>query len=179
MGVNATEVYFKHKNIHTLTENDISSMLNTVQLISDVNASKTVVNDDAPKIVLAGSGMLTGGRVLHYLDKYIEDKKNSILIVGFQAEGTRGRALLSGDSEIKFFGKYHKINAEIFKINAFSGHADQSELLDWLKHFKAAPILTFINHGEPHQSQALKVKIKTDLNWNCTVAKMNKMYYLN
>lgn len=179
MGVNATEVYFKHKNIHTLTENDIRSMLNTVQLISDVNASKAVVNDDAPKIVLAGSGMLTGGRVLHYLDKYIEDKKNSILIVGFQAEGTRGRALLSGDSEIKFFGKYHKINAEIFKINAFSGHADQSELLDWLKHFKAAPILTFINHGEPHQSQALKVKIKTDLNWNCTVAKMNKMYYLN
>jgi len=179
MGVNATEVYFKYKNIHTLSDIDIKSMLNTVQLISEVNASKAVVNDDAPKIVLAGSGMLTGGRVLHYLDKYIEDKKNSILIVGFQAEGTRGRALLSGDSEIKFFGKYHKINAEIFKINAFSGHADQSELLDWLKHFTKAPVLTFINHGEPHQSQALKVKIKTDLNWNCTVAKMNKMYYLD
>ncbi|UMB61526.1 MBL fold metallo-hydrolase [Lutibacter sp. A80] len=178
MGVNATEVYFKHKEIHNLTESDIKSMLQTVQLISDVSASKAVVNNNAPKIVLAGSGMLTGGRVLHYLDKYIEDKKNSILIVGFQAEGTRGKTLLSGDSEIKFFGKYHKINAEIFKINAFSGHADQSELLDWLNHFKTAPTLTFINHGEPHQSQALKVKLKTDLNWNCTVAKMNKSYYL-
>jgi len=178
MGVNATEVYFKHKEIHNLTENDIKNMLQTVQLISDVNASKAVVNDNAPKIVLAGSGMLTGGRVLHYLDKYIEDEKNSILIVGFQAEGTRGKALVSGDSEIKFFGKYYKINAEILKINAFSGHADQSELLDWLKHFKKAPNLTFINHGEPHQSQALKVKLKTDLNWNCTVAKMNKTYYL-
>ncbi len=179
MGVNATEVYFKHENIHNLSKKDVKSMLNTVHLISNISTSKAVVNDDAPKIVLAGSGMLTGGRVLHYLDKYIEDKKNSILIVGFQAEGTRGRALLAGDSEIKFFGKFHKINAEIFKINAFSGHADQSELLDWLKHFKRAPVLTFINHGEPHQSQALKVKIKTDLNWNCTVAKMNNMYYLN
>ena len=179
MGVNATEVYFKHTDIHTLNKEDITSMLNTVQLISDVVASKAVVNDDAPKIVLAGSGMLTGGRVLHYLDKYIEDKKNSILIVGFQAEGTRGRSLLSGESEIKFFGKYHKIGAEIFKINAFSGHADQSELIDWLKHFKSAPVLTFINHGEPHQSQALKVKIKTLLKWNCTVAKINNEYYLD
>lgn len=178
MGVNATEVYFNHKNNHTLTNNDVDSMLSTVQLISDVSASKAIVNSDNPKIVLAGSGMITGGRVLHYLDKCISNKKNSILIVGYQAEGTRGRSLLTGDKEIKFFGKYHKINAEIFKINAFSGHADQIEMLDWLKHFDPPPTLTFINHGEPHQSQALKTKIKTDLHWNCTIAQMNKKYYL-
>jgi len=178
MGVNTTEVYFSHSNSHKLTYEDIISMQSTVQLISDVNTSKAIVNDKNPKIVLAGSGMITGGRVLHYLDKLISDKKNSVLIVGFQAEGTRGRALISGDAELKFFGKYYDINAEIFRINDFSGHADQSELLDWLQHFETPPILTFINHGEPHQSQALKVKIKTDLNWNCTVAKMNKEYYL-
>ena len=178
MGVNATEVYFNHKNDHSLTYEDVNSMLSTVQLISDVSASKAIVNSDNPKIVLAGSGMITGGRVLHYLDKCIGDKKNSVLIVGYQAEGTRGRALLSGDTEIKFFGQYHKINAEIFKINAFSGHADQAELLDWLQHFNPPPILTFINHGEPHQSQALKTKIKSDLHWNCTVAKMNHEYYI-
>ncbi|AMC10492.1 hypothetical protein Lupro_04160 [Lutibacter profundi] len=176
MGVSATEIYYKYINDHHLTVDDIKSMESTVELISDVSASKAVVNDKSPKIVLAGSGMITGGRVLHYLDKLISDKKNSILIVGFQAEGTRGRALLSGDTEVKFFGKYHKINAEVFKINAFSGHADQNELLDWLQHFKTPPILTIINHGEPHQSQALKVKIKSDLKWNCTVAKMNKVY---
>ena len=179
MGVNATEVYFNHKNNHKLTNDDVLSMLSTVQLISNVSASKAIVNSDNPKIVLAGSGMITGGRVLHYLDKCISDKKNSVLIVGYQAEGTRGRGLLSGDTEIKFFGKYHKINAEIFKINAFSGHADQNELLDWLRHFKPAPKLTFINHGEPHQSQALKIKINTDLHWKCTVAKMNEKYYLD
>ncbi|MBT8317177.1 MAG: MBL fold metallo-hydrolase [Lutibacter sp.] len=179
MGVNATEVYYSHTKNHTLTSEDINSMQATVQLISDVNTSKSIVNDNNPKIVLAGSGMITGGRVLHYLDKCIEDAKNSILIVGYQALGTRGRSLISGDSEIKFFGRYYKINAEVFKINAFSGHADQSELLDWLQHFKTPPKLLFINHGEPHQSQALSTKIKTTLNWKCTVAKMNKDYYLN
>ena len=178
MGVNATEVYFSYKENHKLTNKDIKSMLSTVHLISDIGSSKAIVNDKNPKIVLAGSGMITGGRVLHYLDKIISDEKNSILIVGFQAEGTRGRALISGESEIKFFGKYYKVNAEIFKINDFSGHGDQSEMLDWLQHFKTPPKLTFINHGEPHQSQAFKVKIKTDLKWNCTVAKMNNEYYL-
>jgi len=179
MGVNATEVYFKYNNLHKLSAEDIKSMISTVQLISDVNTSKAIVNDKNPKIVLAGSGMITGGRVLHYLDKLISNEKNSILIVGFQAKGTRGRSLILGETELKFFGKYYKINAEIFKINDFSGHADQSELLDWLKHFKTPPKLTFINHGEPHQSQALKVKIKTELKWNCTVAKMNNSYYLD
>lgn len=179
MGVNATEVYYSHTKNHTLTSEDINSMQATVQLISDVNTSKSIVNDNNPKIVLAGSGMITGGRVLHYLDKCIEDAKNSILIVGYQALGTRGRSLISGDSEVKFFGRYYKINAEVFKINTFSGHADQSELLDWLQHFKTPPKLLFINHGEPHQSQALRTKIKTSLNWKCTVAKMNKEYYLN
>ena len=117
--------------------------------------------------------------MLHYLDKIISSQKNSILITGFQAEGTRGRALLAGDTELKFFGEYHKINAEVFKINAFSGHADQGELIDWLSHFKLPPALTLINHGEPHQSQALKTKIKSVLNWECTVAKPNKEYYLD
>jgi len=178
MGVNATEVYYKHKNAHKLSADDIQSMHSTVQLVSDVNTSKAIVKNNDPKIVLAGSGMMTGGRVLHYLDKCLSDQKNSILIVGFQAEGTRGRALLAGDTEIKFFGKYHSIKAEVFKINAFSGHADQTEILDWLHHFEKPPVLTIINHGESHQSQALRTKIRTDLHWNCTIAKMNKVYHL-
>lgn len=179
MGVNATEVYFKHKNDHKLSDDDINNMLSTVHLVSEISESKEIVNDNNPKIVIAGSGMITGGRVLHYLDKLISDKKNSVLIVGFQAEGTRGKSLLAGDTEIKFFGEYHKIKADVFKINAFSGHADQTELLDWLSHFKKPPILTFINHGEPHQSQAFRTKIKTVFNWNCTVAKLNNEYYLS
>ncbi len=179
MGVSATEVYFKYKNIHKLTEVDIKSMIETVELISDIKDSKAIVADTNSKIVLAGSGMVTGGRVLHYLDKTIADKKNSILIVGYQAEGTRGRSLISGDSELKFFGEFHPIRAEVFEITDFSGHADQSEIMDWLKHIKNPPTLTFINHGEAHESQALRTKIKSELQWKCTVTKMNNEYYLN
>lgn len=178
MGVDATNIYYSHTNHHKLTEIDIKNMQDTVQLVSDIETSRAIVHDKNPKIVLAGSGMITGGRVLHYLEHLIEDPKNSILIVGFQAEGTRGKSLVLGDTELKFFGKYHKIKAEVFAINEFSGHADQSELLNWLQHFKTPPTLTFINHGEPHQSQALKTKIKSELHWNCTVAKMNNEYYL-
>lgn len=179
MGVNATKIYYSHKNQHNLTKNDIKNMQDTVELISDIHTSRAIVYDNTPKIVLVGSGMLTGGRVLHYLEYLIEDKKNSILIVGFQADGTRGKSLLAGDTELKFYGKYHKINAEVFKINEFSGHADQGELIDWLQHFKKPPQLTFLNHGDPHQSQALKTKIKSELKWNCTIAKINTTYYLN
>lgn len=179
MGVNATKVYVKYKNIHKLTDDDIKSMLETVELISDIKDSKAIVADTNPKIVLAGSGMVTGGRVLHYMDKTIEDEKNSILIVGYQAEGTRGRALISGDSEVKFFGEYHPIRAEVFEITDFSGHADQSEIMDWLKHIKNSPTLTFVNHGEAHESQALRTKIKSELHWKCTVAKLNNEYYLD
>lgn len=179
MGVNATEIYLKYRNLHKLNDDDIKSMLQTVNLISDIKDSKEIVADEHTKIVLAGSGMVTGGRVLHYLDKTIEDEKNSILIVGYQAEGTRGRSLISGDPELKFFGKYHPIRAEVFVINDFSGHADQSEIMDWLSHFKAPPSLTFINHGEQHESQSLRTKIKSELHWKCTVAKMNNEYYLD
>lgn len=178
MGINATKVYYKYKNSHNLSTEDIQNMQSTVQLVGDVATSKAIVADNNPKIVLAGSGMITGGRVLHYLNKCISEKKNTVLIVGYQAEGTRGRALLSGDSEIKFFGLYHQIKADVYTINAFSGHADQEEILDWLGHFKKPPKLTFINHGEPHQSHALKTKIITDLKWYCTVAKMNQTYNL-
>ena len=179
MAINATEVYFNHKNSHKLSDEDIKSMIASVHFINEIWDSKAIVKDKNPKIVLAGSGMITGGRVLHYLENLISDEKNTVLIVGYQAEGTRGRALLAGDHEIKFYGQYHQVKAEISEISGFSGHADQNEILDWLNHFKKAPILTFINHGEPHQSQALKTKIKSVLNWNCTVAEINNEYYLN
>jgi len=179
MGVNATRVYLKYKDMHKLNDGDIKSMLETVELIIDSKDSRAIVSDSNPKIVLAGSGMVTGGRVLHYLNNTIADKKNSILIVGYQAEGTRGRSLISGDAELKFFGEYHPIHAEVFIIDNFSGHADQNEIMDWLKHFETPPSLTFINHGEAHESQTLRTKINTELHWKCTVAKLNNEYYLN
>ncbi len=178
MGVNVTDVYFNYIDNLNLSSQDLSEMLSTVQLIRSVEISKAVVKDKKQKIVMAGSGMVTGGRILHHLKKDIGNAKNTILLVGFQAVGTRGRALLEGEKELKFMGEYHTVNAEIRKINALSGHADQSDLLDWLKHFNPLPKEIYLNHGETHQSNALCTKIKTTLKTNCKVAKMNTAYKL-
>jgi metallo-beta-lactamase family protein len=178
MGVNATQVYYNYLNYTNLNEQDLVEMIKTVQLIKSVEISKAVIKDKKQKIVLAGSGMVTGGRILHHLKRNIGDSRNTILLVGFQAEGTRGRSLLEGEKELKFMGEYHQVKAEIRCINAFSGHADQSDLLDWLNHFKPTPKEIFLNHGETHQSNALYTKIKTTLQTNCKVAKMNKVYNL-
>ncbi|MDO9261400.1 MAG: MBL fold metallo-hydrolase RNA specificity domain-containing protein, partial [Flavobacteriaceae bacterium] len=178
MGVNATHVYFDYLNYLSLKEEDLIEMIKTVQLIKSVEISKAVIKDKKQKIVMAGSGMVTGGRILHHLKKNIGDSRNTILLVGFQAEGTRGRALLEGEKEIKFMGEYHPVKAEVICINAFSGHADRSDLLDWLSHFELKPKEIYLNHGETHQSNTLCTKIKTTLKTNCKVAKMNTVYKL-
>jgi len=178
MGVNATQVYFNYLNYLNLKESDLADMIKTVQLIKSVEISKAVIKDKKQKIVLAGSGMVTGGRILHHLKRNIGDSRNTILLLGFQAEGTRGRSLLEGEKEIKFMGEYHQVKAEVKCINAFSGHADQSDLLDWLSNFSPKPKEIFLNHGEIHQSYALCTKIKTTFQTNCKVAKMNEVYNL-
>ncbi|MDP3352125.1 MAG: MBL fold metallo-hydrolase, partial [Flavobacteriaceae bacterium] len=113
MGVNATQVYFNYLNYSNLNKDDLYEMIETVQLIKSIEISKAVVKDRKQKIVMAGSGMVTGGRILHYLKRHIGDSRNTILLVGFQAEGTRGRALLEGENEIKFMGEYHQVKAEV------------------------------------------------------------------
>ena len=108
------------------------------------------------------------------------DDKNTILLVGYQAEGTRGRSLKEGDNEIKFFGTYHEVRAEIMEISSLSAHADQHEILDWLKTADKPPKTLFLNHGEPHQSNALRAKIQDALKWEkVIVAKMNEPFYID
>ena len=120
--------------------------------------------------------MVTGGRVLHYLDRYIGQARNTILLVGFQAEGTRGRALEEGTTELKFFGHYHPVKAAVKMITSLSAHADQHEILHWLQGFEEPPSQVFINHGNPHASDALRVKIQDELGWPCQVVEPNVAY---
>lgn len=176
MGVSATEVMMKSPGWHKLSKEEIGEMDNVVRLITDANISRNVVNDTRPKIVLAGSGMITGGRVLHYLSRYLGEERNTVLLVGFQAAGTRGRALEEGASELKFFGQFYPVKAEVKKITSLSAHADQREIMEWLKHFEKAPEQTLINHGEPHAADALRVKIASELGWNCQVVQPDRVY---
>lgn len=176
MGVSVTELMMDLPGWQDLSKEEIAAIEKVVYLVTDVKTSKMVVADTRPKIVLAGSGMITGGRILHYLDKYISDERNTVLLVGFQAAGTRGRSLEEGAEEVKFFGQYHRIKAEIRKITSLSAHADRSEIMAWLKKFEKAPRQVFINHGEPHASDALRVKIQHELGWNCQVAQPDQFY---
>jgi len=122
--------------------------------------TEKIIHQKGSKIILAASGMLTGGRSLEYLKHYLPNHKNTILLIGFQAAGTRGRALLNHASEIKLYGKYYPVNAHVEYIDALSAHADQAELLQWLKGFKKCPEHIYLVHGEPCAQEALRVKVK-------------------
>jgi len=107
--------------------------------------------------------------VLHHLRTFAPDPRNTILFTGFQAGGTRGRALLDGAASIKMFGEHVPVRAEVVLIDNLSAHADSAETLDWLRHFSFAPKQTFITHGEPVAADALRLRIEETLRWSCAV----------
>jgi metallo-beta-lactamase family protein len=115
------------------------------------------------RIIVSASGMASGGRVTHHLKALLPDRDNAVLLVGFQAQGTPGRMLLDGAHELKIHGTYVPVRAEIADIEAFSVHADSSELVDWLRSCRTAPTQVFVNHGEPEAAEALADRIRSEL----------------
>jgi metallo-beta-lactamase family protein len=178
MGIHSSNVYNSYQDWQNISHYELSNMYSDVIFISNIEQSKATVADKHPKIILAGSGMMEGGRILHYMNQHIEDEKNTLLFVGFQGEGTRGRAILEGSPEIKFFGEYRQVNCQIRSISSLSAHADQGEMLDWLRNFKKAPTKIFLNHGEPHQTDALRAKIEFEFDWPIEIPKLNQEYTL-
>ena len=178
MGVNSTKVYEQYPEWQNLSRFTLNTMYDDVKFITNYEQSRAVVADKHTKIVIAGSGMMEGGRILHYLNNHIENDRNTLLFVGFQGEGTRGRAIIEGSDEIKFFGNYRKVKCQIRSISSLSAHGDQAEILEWLTHFERPPKRIFLNHGEPHQSDALRVKLQHELGWKVTIPKLNESFTL-
>ncbi len=143
--------------------------LATVHPMHKVEESKQLDELTAPAIIVSASGMATGGRVLHHLRRYLPDHRASIVLVGFQAEQTRGRRLLDGARQVKLLGNYVSVRAEVVNLPAFSVHADHDELLAWLATADAPPATTFVVHGEPHASDRLRESIDAELGWNAVV----------
>ena len=127
--------------------------------------SKRINQLEGPFIIISASGMAAGGRVLHHLHLRLSDPKNTVLLAGYQAVGTRGRTLQDGASKLKMFGEEIPVNAKIEMLDGMSAHADQAEILQWLSGFKKPPKQTFIVHGEPHASQALAEAIQKRFKW--------------
>ena len=133
--------------------------------VASPRESKEVVASAGPAIVISASGMATGGRVLHHLRSCLPDPRHTILFVGFQADGTRGRALLDGARTVKIHGEMIPVAARIVKIDSMSAHADSTEILRWLGTFATPPERTFLVHGEPVAQLALKDTIARQLGW--------------
>ena len=174
MGISVLDIFMNNRNWHKLTESDCIEMCQMFTLNSDYKETITSIFDKKPKVVIAASGMITGGRVLSYLERYIGLPETTVIIVGYQAEGTRGRKLLEGATEIKIYGKYYPVLAKILEIEGLSAHGDQNDLLNWLSDLKKKPEKVFLVHGENQPADELRIKINEKYGFDCTVPLMGQ-----
>ena len=133
--------------------------------VNSAQESKALVETDRPSIIIASSGMATGGRVVHHLFAGLPDPRNTVLFVGFQAAGTRGRQLIDGAQHVKMFGQHVPVHARIERIDGMSAHADAGEIIRWLRTFPRAPKMTYLVHGETVAQDALRLRIAKELRW--------------
>ncbi len=137
--------------------------------VRDVEDSKALADSPHPSIIVSASGMATGGRVLHHLARLLPDPRNTVVLVGFQAAGTRGRQLADGRPEVKMLGRYVRVRAEIANLRSFSVHADHRELMAWLGAATHPPDTIFLVHGEPAAAETLHHDIEAELDWPAVV----------
>ncbi len=176
MGIQATAIYAAHTEEHdpalarVVAGGTAPFAPKRFALSRSVEDSKRLNETPGPGIIVAGSGMATGGRILHHLKRLLPDPKTTVLFVGYQAAGTRGRRLRDGAAEIRMLGTVVPVNATIMVSDAYSAHADREEILRWLGGFKRPPGMTYVVHGEAGAAEALRDAITSRLGWNAAVA---------
>jgi metallo-beta-lactamase family protein len=162
-GFEPEENVFDFPQLHYVTEQSQSIALNEIK---------------SGAIIISASGMATGGRILHHLANRLPRKDDTVLFIGFQVEGSRGRDLLDGRQEIRIFGEPFHVYCDVQQVNGFSAHADRNELHKWLESFQTAPKMTFIVHGEIDAAVAMKDYIHKELGWNAMVPEYLESYKL-
>ena len=178
MALSATDLYLKYKEDHDLDYSKVEAggkgdplNVHEFHLTKTVEESKAINNVKTPCIIISASGMVSGGRVLHHLQRRLPDAKNAVILAGFQGQGTRGRALQEGAKLLHLYGQAVPVSAEIITMGQFSAHAGKSELLRWLGALPAAPGQTYLTHGEPSAAQALQQAITEKFQWKAAVAR--------
>ncbi|MBV1776940.1 MBL fold metallo-hydrolase [Burkholderiaceae bacterium DAT-1] len=169
MAVDATEIFHRHQGEHGLTRGQCEAMCRSAQVVRTVEESMALNERKGPMVVLAASGMATGGRVLHHLQAFAPNPNNAIVFSGFQAGGTRGAAIAGGAKTVRIYGEEIPINARVETLHNVSAHSDANETLAWLKHFNAAPRHTYVVHGEPDAADCLRRRIGQELGWAVSV----------
>ncbi len=165
MASRATQVFKKHADELRISSGDMKVMLSCAKNIATPDESKALSQLNYPAIIIAGSGMATGGRILHHLKTFAPNPRNHIVLPGFQVLGTRGAKLLAGERTTKIHGSYVDVNASVSQIQSLSGHADADEIMHWLRQFRRPPRQVFIVHGERDASDALRLRIRDELGW--------------
>ena len=177
MALSATDLYLKHKEDHDLQfardEQNGGDPLSVQEfhLTRSVEESKSINNVKTPCIIISASGMVTGGRVLHHLAQRLGDARNCVILGGFQAEGTRGRALQEGAKTLSLYGQMVPVLAEIVEMGQLSAHAGKSELMRWMTGLQAPPKQVYLTHGEPAAAQSLQQAITEKFRWKAAVAR--------
>ena len=186
MAVNAIDIFRKHVEEHDLEmeqlEGSGANPLYTqrVHFARSVEESKAINEHRFPSIIISANGMATGGRILHHLTQRLPDERNSVVFVGFQAFGTRGRLISEGARQIRIFGVDYPVRASVHVIDSFSAHGDYSEILRWLAGFNRAPRTTFLVHGEPAAAGAMKDHIvASHRGWNVEIPAYRQIYDIN
>jgi metallo-beta-lactamase family protein len=179
MGIKVIDIFTNNREWHKLPIHECEEMCAMFSMITEFEETIAAIYDDQPKVVIAASGMITGGRVLSYLERYIIRPETTVIIVGYQAEGTRGRKLLDGEKEIKIYGKYYPVEAKIVEIEGLSAHGDQEDLLNWLSELENKPETVFLVHGETEALEALKAKIEEKYQITCEIPYMNQVIEIN
>jgi metallo-beta-lactamase family protein len=179
MAVSGMNIYRFYASEHDLSEglavrSDFAFDFSEVHLAKSVGESRAINGVAGPAVIISSSGMMTGGRILHHLRQRLPDPKNTIVLGGFMAAGTRGRALQDGAASIRVFGREVPVRAAVVEMSALSGHADRSELRRWLEPLQKPPRQTFLTHGELASAQAFAAELHSQRGWNTLVPKMGQ-----
>lgn len=174
MGISVLEIFENNQKWHKLPEHELIAMCKMFSMITDYQETIDMIYNKEPKVIIAASGMITGGRVLSYLEKYIGLPETTVIIIGYQAEGTRGRKLLEGVKEIKIRGHYFPVAATIIEIQGLSAHGDQKDLLHWLSDIENKPTKVFLVHGENEAADELRIKVHEEYGFDCVFPLMGQ-----
>lgn len=169
MAADTTEIYHRHRAEHRLDAEQCRAMCTAARVVNSVEESEKLNALRVPAVIISASGMATGGRVVHHLKAFAPDHRNTILLAGYQAAGTRGAALVGGAREVKIHGEYVPVRAEVASLGSISAHADRNELLAWIGRLPRAPQRVFVTHGEPVAADRLRLAIEEKFHWSTAV----------
>lgn len=169
MAIHSTELFSQHLGEHKLDAAQCRDMARAAVMVRTPDESKAIARQHGPKVILAASGMATGGRVLHHLVQYLGDHRNMVILTGYQAPGTRGASLANGAAQLRIHGQDVTVRAEVVQLHSASAHADAGQLMTWLRAVPGQPHRAFVVHGDQEAADTLRHRIENELRWHAMV----------